>query len=321
MLFTSVGGVVQSFATNYTMLLVLEFIHAASAAVIYPATFILSMEWAGIKDRVFVAAVTIMGYPVGVAMSGLLAAYTRNFRLILRYAHGSGALFIAILLFSSESLRWLLATGREKRVRKVLKKAEKFNNCKLSQTTDEIVGRICDAVKSNITNKQTNNEKINECSLTDLFSSKLLLARFLMSSFCWITGTFLTFGVSIVSVSLYGDKYVNFIVVGLGALPASLCLILLLKYIGRRTCISVGFLLTSVAIVGSRFVPEEYSSLGLLLFLVAKIASSVAYNTVYIHTTEMWPTPVRHSLMGLSSTLGRIGSIMAPLAPLLVNIC
>lgn len=316
MVITSIGGLIQSYSMDYTTLLVLEFIHASAAAVMYPATFVLSIEWAGIKDRAIVSAVAIMGYPIGVALSGLIAAYTRNFRIILRSTFGSGFIFIGLLLLSSESMRWLFVTGKEKRLRRVLERVEKFNGCKLSQKMDEVVSHRCGAVKND--KELSNDEKVNDCSLKDVFKSKLLMARLLISAFCWITGTYLTYGVSIVSVSLYGNKYVNFIAVGLGAIPASCILMFVLKYIGRRTCMSVGYLLASVAIVASRFVPEEYSAVGLFLFLVARISSSVAFNTVYVHTTEMWPTPVRHTLMALSSTLGRIGSIMAPLTPLLV---
>lgn len=321
MVVSSVGGVIQSYSIDYTMLLVLEFIHASAAAVMYPATFVICVEWAGIKDRAIVCAVAIMGYPIGITLSGLIAAYTRNFRIILRYTFGSGAIFIGLMLLSAESMRWLFVKGKEKRLRRVLKRAANFNGCKLSQKMDAVIRHRCDAVKNDKdNNKELNGEKVNDCSLKDIFKSKLLVIRLLMSAFCWITGTYLTFGVSIVSVTLYGNKYVNFIVVGLGAIPASCILMVVLKYVGRRTCMSIGYLLASVAIVASRFVPEEYSTVGLILFLVARISSSVAFNTVYIHTTEMWPTPVRHTLMALSSTLGRIGSIMAPLTPLLVTL-
>lgn len=317
MFFVTVGGVIQSFSINYTMLLVFEFMHAASAAVIYPAIFLLCMEWSGAQDRVFVSSVVAVGYPIGIAISGVWAAYTQHFRIILLYAFGSGLFFIALMLYSSESLRWLMVKGKEDDLTKVLKRAAKTNNRQLSSKTRQIIRQKCTKDNEKFDSAQ---EKDNECSLGKIFVSKTLVARFLINSFCWITGTFLVFGIAVTSVSLYGDKYVNFILVALGGIPGTFAAIFLLKYIGRRTCISASFIFTSAAIVGSKLVPKEYNVIGLLLFFTARVFSSIAFHTIYIHTSEMWPTPLRQTMMGLSSTLGRVGSILAPLTPLLVNI-
>lgn len=38
-----------------------------------------------------------------------------------------------------------------------------------------------------------------------------------------------------------------------------------------------------------------------------------------MYTSELWPTNIRHSMMGFCSTIGRIGAALAPMAPLLVH--
>lgn len=303
------------------MLLAVEFVHAASSAVVYPAAFLSCLEWAGVQDRVFVGSITSMGYPIGIFLSGLLAAYAQHFRILLRYTFGSGLLCIALMFYSSESLRWLMVKGKEIDLTKLLKRVTKANNCQLSSKSRQIIRRKCNQDNEKLDNKYSSaHEKENECSLRNVFTSKLLVGRLLMNSFCWITGTYIMNGIAVVSVSLYGDKYVNFILVGIGGVPAAIAVIFMLKYIGRRACISVSFIITSAAIVGSKVIPQEYNAIGLLLFLIARVFSSIAFQTVYIHTSEMWPTPLRQTLMGISSTLGRIGSILGPLSPLLVSL-
>lgn len=42
-----------------------------------------------------------------------------------------------------------------------------------------------------------------------------------------------------------------------------------------------------------------------------------AFVIVYIYTTELFPTELRHSLLGFCSMFGRIGSMVAPQVPLL----
>lgn len=40
-----------------------------------------------------------------------------------------------------------------------------------------------------------------------------------------------------------------------------------------------------------------------------------SYIVLYLFTTELYPTRYRHSLLGFSSMIGRIGSIISPLTP------
>lgn len=45
----------------------------------------------------------------------------------------------------------------------------------------------------------------------------------------------------------------------------------------------------------------------------------MAFATVYIYTAELFPTTMRHSLLGICSMTGRVGSILSPQTPLLVS--
>lgn len=45
----------------------------------------------------------------------------------------------------------------------------------------------------------------------------------------------------------------------------------------------------------------------------------MAFATVYIYTAELFPTTIRHSLLGICSMTGRVGSILSPQTPLLVS--
>ncbi|CAH2216019.1 jg22983, partial [Pararge aegeria aegeria] len=57
----------------------------------------------------------------------------------------------------------------------------------------------------------------------------------------------------------------------------------------------------------------------LILFLVGKFGISVVMTSVYLFTSELYPTEFRHSLLAFSSMIGRIGSITAPLTPVLME--
>lgn len=56
----------------------------------------------------------------------------------------------------------------------------------------------------------------------------------------------------------------------------------------------------------------------LVIYLSGKFSITVAYSSVYIYVSEVFPTNVRQSLLAICSSTGRIGSTLAPLTPLLV---
>lgn len=46
----------------------------------------------------------------------------------------------------------------------------------------------------------------------------------------------------------------------------------------------------------------------------------MAFATIYVYTAELFPTTLRHSLLGICSMTGRVGSILSPQTPLLVSV-
>ncbi|KAH9633801.1 hypothetical protein HF086_005435 [Spodoptera exigua] len=50
-----------------------------------------------------------------------------------------------------------------------------------------------------------------------------------------------------------------------------------------------------------------------------KFGISVVFTSLYLFTSELYPTQYRHRLLAFSSMVGRIGSITAPLTPLLMD--
>ena len=57
----------------------------------------------------------------------------------------------------------------------------------------------------------------------------------------------------------------------------------------------------------------------LTMFMIGKFAITISFAVIYVYTAELFPTNVRHSLLGYCSMFGRIGSMLAPQTPLLVS--
>lgn len=61
------------------------------------------------------------------------------------------------------------------------------------------------------------------------------------------------------------------------------------------------------------------SFLPLILYMGGKWCITMSFSTIYIYTAELFPTNLRHSLLGICSMTGRMGSILSPQTPLLVS--
>lgn len=57
------------------------------------------------------------------------------------------------------------------------------------------------------------------------------------------------------------------------------------------------------------------NALSLILYLTGKFSTGVIFTSLYLFTSELYPTRHRHSFLGFSSMLGRIGSVVSPLTP------
>lgn len=53
--------------------------------------------------------------------------------------------------------------------------------------------------------------------------------------------------------------------------------------------------------------------------MVGKFSITISYTVIYIYTTEMFPTNLRHSLVATCAMFGRLGSIISPQTPLLAQ--
>lgn len=64
---------------------------------------------------------------------------------------------------------------------------------------------------------------------------------------------------------------------------------------------------------------SDLYAVSLTVYLIAKFSIAMVMTSVYVYTTELYPTKHRHSLFAYSSMIGRIGSMVAPLTPAIVS--
>ncbi|XP_026289553.1 solute carrier family 22 member 4 [Frankliniella occidentalis] len=333
-------GIIRSFSTNLGMMLTFEFLDAFFGAGVFSAGFILALEFVGPDKRVMAGTVLNLFYSAGQVVLGAVAWAVFDWRWMLRSIYVPGFLCLLLLWPTPESVRWLASKGRYAEADSIIRKVAKFNRITINEALEDRVDLV--QVKGEDTVKQTDaekgllgksrkisrEEKSKGClaegstisNLLATFKSSRLLVRFINCSYCWMANTFVYYGLSLNSVSMAGNDYLNFILVTLIELPALLAQLWLMGVFGRRACLSSTMIIAGACCISFLAIPEGYLYTRLTMFMIGKFAITISFAVVYVYTAELFPTNVRHSLLGYCSMFGRIGSMLAPQTPLLATI-
>lgn len=303
---------IRSLSVNYNMFVIFELLDAGVGSVTYSASFILAMEWIGVKDRILLVTLIVATYPFGQIFLGLTARAIQDFRRLLQIIYAPGVVILIYLWVAPESIRWLIVNNRKDEVLKTLRRAERINGIQMSQKTIDLIN------EERIEKVNVPATKVDQ--LTEVLKKRVFVIRLAICTFAWISSAFVSYGISLTSVSLAGDKYVNFVVVAVAGIPAMVLCYFMMEWLGRRWTLFSSLSIGGASIVCSKLVPVHLSALSIALFFIGKLFITVAFTSLYIYTSELWPTNMRHSIMGLCSTMGRIGAMLSPFAPLLVGV-
>lgn len=223
-----------------------------------------------------------------------------------------------------ESIRWLLVTGRVDRAVKTLKRIAKWNRRELSIKT---INAIQVKYSKTINQKEMNASHSTAVEKQSLFqllwkilTTRALALRFGNCCYQWAASSFTFYGLSQSSTQIPGaDRYISFIIVMAIEIPSKLLTQPLLHHCKRKSILFVSFTMAAIAIFATSLIPTEHSWAVLLCFVVGKGAISFAFTSMYVYTTELWPTSIRLTIMNTSSMFGRFGSMIAPFVVIVVS--
>ncbi|XP_055693814.1 organic cation transporter protein-like [Lutzomyia longipalpis] len=318
-------GIIKSFSSTYTMLVLFEFLEMALGSGIYACGYVLGMELVGPSKRAFGTLFINSFYTTGGAILGFVAIWQDYWRDMLRWLYFPCLIVVAYFWLIPESVRWLLTMGRQDEASKIIRKAAKRNKVLLSEETIAILHgntqpSIQPCIQQDVKVNPMGKKKKKSYPIASIFSSPALLLRLAICSFCWITNTFVYYGLVINSASFGDNIHTSFILGCFIEIPSFICSYLILDRIGRRWTLCSAFLVSGTACLAIIFTPTGYTGMRLLLFLFGRFGITISFTSIYLYTTEIFPTELRSSLLSFCSTVGRIGSAIAPQTPLLANI-
>ncbi|XP_050677872.1 organic cation transporter protein-like [Leptidea sinapis] len=307
-------GVTRYFADTYIGFLISEVVEATFGSGGFSCAYILLMEVVGPKYRVAAGATMNTMFSVGQITMGLLAWAVPNWRYLTLTLYIPQFITVFYYWLMFESIRWYISKGRYQEAGSTLKKVATINGKQLSDDSIETL-RVCAEEEKKQKELDLASRSSEPWLIVILFRYKRVLLRVCVSPVWWITTTFIYYGLSINSVNMSGNQYVNYIAVAAVEIPGYWAAVILMSIIGRKLVLAGAFWLCCACQIAYIFMPQGMYAVSLTAYLIGKLAIATVMTTVYVYTTELYPTRYRHTLFAFSSMMGRIGSIIAPLTP------
>ncbi|XP_049807425.1 organic cation transporter protein-like [Schistocerca nitens] len=317
-------GIARSFSPNYIVFIIMEFVDMVCGGSVYETAYVLGMEQVGPSARVLASAIMGAVDVIGEILLGFLAWLLQDWRMLLRIAYLPGFIMVSCYWWIlPESVRWLMVNGRASDANVIIQKAAKQNGVDLSekaikrmQLAQKTAPVHDDIHGSDSTDDSCKTGKLD--AIVQVMHSSTLMVRLFVCCFCWGTNMFVFYGLSLYSVAMAGNKYLNFMLVSLIELPGCLAAYYALERMGRRVTLSTSFLLAAVACLAFTVVPPDMQTVRILLYLVGKFGITISYSAIHVYATELFPTQIRHLMIGTCTMVGGAGEMAAPQAPLLV---
>eukprot|EP00092_Neocalanus_flemingeri_P004231 GFUD01004551.1.p1 GENE.GFUD01004551.1~~GFUD01004551.1.p1 ORF type:complete len:520 (+),score=94.91 GFUD01004551.1:217-1560(+) len=264
----------------------------AGGAMVCTFVYLIEGPRKGRRWRLIAALGLHLGWNSGQIVLVTTAYLVRGWRELQLLTHAGCLLALSLHFLVPESPRWLICQGRLEEAKQVI--------MQMASTNRKTVP--FDVLDSLVQPPIMQTGKI----------PKVLIKRLLVLSFQWFATNLCYYGIHYSSAQLYGDIYINFPLLMLAEVSANLFSHLVaLPSLGRRRYLSLCQLLCSLVLLLSSALSPSYHQLKICLTLIGKFTATANFNCLYFYTCELFPTSIRSTTIGVCSTLGRLGAVVA----------
>ncbi|XP_014667567.1 PREDICTED: solute carrier family 22 member 13-like [Priapulus caudatus] len=299
------SAIVQCFANSYIMFAVMRFFVATFATGGYLAGFTLICESVGPQARAWVTLQDGCFWALGLMILPPIAYLVPDWRIIQIIITVPMSFMFIYFCLLPESMHWLIANNRTDEAKAILTKAAKMNGTEIS-TAD-------------LTPITHDEDKGRKYSLIDVYKTPGLRVLGTILFFIWTADSMVYYGLTLGLQNQSGNIYINGFLTGVVEIPAILIAILAAGRFGRIKSLSFFHVCSGIAMIVLYFTPLKTAAgtdLGWLkqtLVLTGKCMIFAAFRVLYIYTAELYPTVVRNTGLGMSSSAARIGGMIAPM--------
>ncbi|NXF96094.1 S22A7 protein, partial [Eubucco bourcierii] len=309
-----VFGMLSAASVSYSMLAATRTLTGVALSGVSIIVLPLGMEWVDIQHRTFTGILISIFWSVGNMLLAMVAYLVREWHWLLVAVTGPCLLSIVCLWWVPESARWLIANGKVKQAHRHLLRCARMNGRKDFTVSPEIPSfHFSQALRKMATDTRPG----ESYSYISLFRTPVLRKISLCSGAVWFGVAFSYYGMSLKLTGFGLNVYLSQFVFGIIEIPAKMIMYLLVNRVGRRQSQAWTLILTGVCIGANIIIPKSFTSLRSVVATMGKGFSEAAFTTVYLYTSELYPTVLRQNGMGYTSFMARLGGALAPLVYLM----
>ena len=325
-----IGNIIGVFLGDCWTYGVSRMIVGAGSQGAYMISFSLTIEILGTRELVpCIPWVTYSGffgniYSVAYALGEILAVLMAMVLTDWRYLQVAAAILCIVVglvwFFITESPRWLIATGKDVKARKVIDAAARRNNVLVERGLhDDGEDKLVDDMEEDTSDSWSKTSfttiflpyESEGYGFKDLFNKTCL--RFTLALFViWPAFGLLYYGLTLASgkINLTSDLHLSFILMALAEIPADFFFPLLMDIWGRKPLMAIALFIPGIFCIISAFYQDGL--MFTVMILIAKMGVTGGWNVCMMFTAELYPTPIRNTALGVCSTVARLGAVMAP---------
>lgn len=295
--------------------MILEFLVSLSTCGMLGACYAFNMEWLPAKYRIYLHCVAALSISVCPLLIGLAAWYSEETFMTFKLLLGlPGFIMILVYFVLREPPQWLLARQKYSQLIKSIKKAGKMNG-RLPST--QLIEQIENESTKEHFKHDLNTKHHDQITIRQLLNENILLVRLIVLSFVWFSGTYAYYGLLLISTKVHDNKYVSFVLIGLGEIPGAFLSTITLDRLGRRITIGASLIIYGAILLIVTQCEAHQQILRIVLLFIGKAAIKSTVATISTYTTELWPTTVRNTAFNICAFFGRLGSVLSTLTVLL----
>uniref|UniRef100_A0A0D9R4G0 Solute carrier family 22 member 12 n=1 Tax=Chlorocebus sabaeus TaxID=60711 RepID=A0A0D9R4G0_CHLSB len=306
----AVMGTAAAFAPTFPVYCLFRFLLAFAVAGVMMNTGTLLMEWTAAQARPLVMTLNSLGFSFGHGLTAAAAYGVRDWTLLQLVVSVPFFLCFLYSWWLAESARWLLTTGRlDRGLRELWRVAAINGNGAVRDTlTPEV---LLSAMREELSMDQA------PASLGTLLRTPGLRFRTCISMLCWFAFGFTFFGLALDLQALGSNIFLLQMFIGVVDIPAKMGALLLLSRLGRRPTQAASLLLAGLCILANTLVPHEMGAVRSALAVLGLGGVGAAFTCITIYSSELFPTVLRMTAVGLGQMAARGGAILGPLVRLL----
>ncbi|PVD20203.1 hypothetical protein C0Q70_20699 [Pomacea canaliculata] len=342
-----VVGVGIGLAPTYPIFAVLKVVVGFFQQGVVTGVATMGIELFTLESRVLIVVVSNLFWAVGTTSMALFAFLLRHASWrVLQYTLSGVSLLTFLLQFwlVDESFRWLAANGKVEDALQMLRRAARINGKnidsildnpdrwqQLSSSSDSegdsahlsVTNASTEVVSSHLAKNLSGHvttqfgQRTRPLTVLDIFRHKRLLINAFVTYYSWITVAFVFFTLYMTSTSYVGDPYLNYFLTAVMEMPSCIILYFLINRFGRKKSVQMSYAFTAVSLFASatcRPFSGIYivGTLSAVFAMFGMLGGSAAFSGLFFYTPEYFPTNLRQQALGTSSTMGRIGGMVAP---------